>query len=195
MQHPPSNAAADTNALSTFRDAVKAEEKLLILIGSELRGADLKRLIDFGLTIPGAKFALLSDYANSRGAADMGLLPDMLPGYTPLAGNTTFAEYNAPTAPGLDMLEIFEAAGRGELSALYVVGSNPIARYSVDPAALKDTFVVVQDMFLTETARSPTSSFPPPTSTKNPAPSPTATATSSSSTRPATAQASAPTSR
>jgi NADH-quinone oxidoreductase subunit G len=50
------------------------------------------------------------------------------------------------------MLEIFEAAERGELSALYVVGSNPIARYSVDAAALKDTFVVVQEMFMTETA-------------------------------------------
>jgi NADH-quinone oxidoreductase subunit G len=50
------------------------------------------------------------------------------------------------------MLEIFEAAGRGELSALYVVGSNPISRYGVDPAVLKNTFVVVQEMFLTETA-------------------------------------------
>jgi NADH-quinone oxidoreductase subunit G len=147
-----SEAAADVNALGAFRDNVKAEEKLLILIGSELRGKDLKALIDFGLTIPGATFALLSDYANSRGAADMGLLPDMLPGYSPLADDTTFAEYNTPVAPGLDMLEIFEAAGRGELSALYVVGSNPVARYGVDPESLKDTFLVVQDMFLTETA-------------------------------------------
>jgi NADH-quinone oxidoreductase subunit G len=147
-----SEAAADTNALMTFRESIKAEENLLILIGSELRGKDLKKLIDFGLTIPGAKFALISDYANSRGAADMGLLPDLLPGYTPLAGNTTFAEYNTPAAPGLDMIEIFEAAERGELSALYVVGSNPVSRYGIDPTSLKDTFVVVQDMFLTETA-------------------------------------------
>jgi NADH-quinone oxidoreductase subunit G len=147
-----SSASSDSTALSNFRDTVKAEEKLLILIGSELRGADLKNFIKFGLTIPGAKFALLSDYANSRGAADMGLLPDMLPGYTPVTAANTFAEYNAPAAPGLDMLEIFDAAGRGELSALYIVGSNPVARYSVDPATLKNTFLVVQDMFLTETA-------------------------------------------
>jgi NADH-quinone oxidoreductase subunit G len=147
-----SSAVSDVNALGTFRDTVKAEENLLILIGSELRGAELKKLIDFALSIPGAKVALLSDYANSRGAADMGLLPDMLPGYTPVADNNTFAEYNAPAEAGLDMLEIFDAAGRGELSALYVVGSNPVARYSVDPAALKNTFVVVQEMFLTETA-------------------------------------------
>ncbi|MEG9438776.1 molybdopterin-dependent oxidoreductase [Edaphobacter sp. HDX4] len=148
-----SNAAADNNALESFRDAIKAEEKLLILIGSELRGADLKRLIEFGLTIPGAKFALLSDYVNSRGAADMGLLPDMLPGYVPVSTPGPFAEHNAPTTNGLDMLQIFEAAGRGDLSALYVVNSNPISRFNVDPAALKDTFVVVQEMFMTETAK------------------------------------------
>ena len=146
-----SEASGDATALASFRDAVKAEKNLLILIGSELRGKDLKALVDFGLTIPGAKLALLSDYVNSRGAADMGLLPDMLPGYTPL-GSASFDEYNAPKEAGLDLVEIFEAAGKGELSALYVVGSNPVSRYSVDPATLSNTFVVVQDMFLTETA-------------------------------------------
>jgi NADH-quinone oxidoreductase subunit G len=152
-------AAADPTALAGFRDALKAEENLLILFGSELRGAELKRWIDIGLTHPGAKFALLGDYANSRGAADLGLLPDMLPGYTPIGAIDTESpssliarEYMSPTAPGLDMLEIFDAAGRGNLSVLYVVGANPIARYGVDANTLKDTFVVVQDMFLTETA-------------------------------------------
>jgi NADH-quinone oxidoreductase subunit G len=145
-------AAADGVGLNGFRDAVKAEENLLILIGSELRGAELKRLIDFGLTLPGAKFALLGNYANSRGAADMGLLPDMLPGYRSAAGAAKFGEYAIPDAAGLDLLGIFDAAANGDLSALYVVGSNPISRYGVDPSALKDTFVVVQEMFLTETA-------------------------------------------
>jgi NADH-quinone oxidoreductase subunit G len=148
-----SAAATDANALTSFRDAVKGEEKILILIGNELRGAELKKLIEFGLTIPGAKFALLSDYANSRGASDMGLLPDMLPGYVPVgASHTLTSEYAAPNEPGLDMLGIFDAAAKGELSALYVVGSNPVSRYNVDPATLKNTFVVVQEMFLTETA-------------------------------------------
>jgi NADH-quinone oxidoreductase subunit G len=146
-----SGAVNDTAALGEFRETLKASEGLLILIGSELRGAELKSLIEFGLTIPGAKFALLSDYVNSRGAADMGLLPDMLPGYTPV-GSSHFDEYGAPTTAGLDMLEMFDAAAAGKLSALYVVGANPVLRYSVDPASLKNTFVVVQEMFLTETA-------------------------------------------
>src|SRR5262249_29888208 len=40
----------------------------------------------------------------------------------------------------------------GQLQALYVCGSNPVADYSFDPAALQKAFVVVQDLFLTETA-------------------------------------------
>ena len=47
-----------------------------------------------------------------------------------------------------------DAAKDGKLKALYVVGSNPVARYNVDPFALSKAFVVVQDMFLTETAAS-----------------------------------------
>ncbi len=50
------------------------------------------------------------------------------------------------------LADVRRRSRQGELSALYVVGSNPVARYGIDPATLKNTFVVVQDMFLTETA-------------------------------------------
>ena len=148
----------DHDGLNRFRDAIRAEEELLILFGPEIQDGVLESLIQWGLTLPNAKFALLADYVNSRGAADMGLLPDMLPGYTPVAQPGAFSEYSQLngsadlTAPGLNLLEIFDAAGRGELGALYVVGANPVARFGVEPSALKNTFVVVQDMFLTETA-------------------------------------------
>ncbi len=152
------HAGADATSFHRFRDAVRAEPELLVLIGSELRGNDLKRLLDFGTTLPNRKFALLSDYVNSRGAADMGLLPDMLPGYTPIGAASALAiEYAgsqtaSASSPGMDLLEIFDAAAKGELSALYIVGANPVARYGVNPASLANTFVVVQEMFLTETS-------------------------------------------
>lgn len=148
--------ASDDSKLSAFRDALRNEQEIVILIGSELRGSDLRRLIEFGLTLPKAKFALLNDYANGHGAADMGLLPDTLPGYVPVAAKHDYtAEYGdrLPTEPGLDLLQMFDAAQGGELGALYVVNANPVARYSVEPAALLNTFVVVHEMFMTETAR------------------------------------------
>ncbi len=79
----------------------------------------------------------------------------MLPGYAPVASATSFHEDwvdEIPKSPGLNLLQMMDAAKDGKLKALYVVGSNPIARYNIDPFALSKAFVVVQDMFLTETA-------------------------------------------
>jgi NADH-quinone oxidoreductase subunit G len=155
-----------------FSTALKAEEKLVVVVGNELRGGDLASLIK---ALPHAKFALLADYANSRGAADMGVLPDVLPGYQSLSTSTIATEYTptdlssrpdpelaegaverpaAPSldSPGLDLLAMFDAAATGSLSALYVVGSNPVKRYGIDPSTLANTFLIVQDMFLTDTA-------------------------------------------
>lgn len=168
------SVVAQADQLATFRDAVRNEEKLVVLIGNELRDGELSRLV---AALPNAKFVCNGDYVNSRGASDMGLLPDMLPGYQPLAGSALATEYAALTnlssrpersgverpavpadaaslsQPGLDLLAMFDAAQSGALAALYVVGANPVARFSVEPSALANTFMVVQDMFLTETAQ------------------------------------------
>ncbi len=132
-----------------FNKALHAEEKLVVLVGNELRGGELASLIH---ALPHAKFALLADYANSRGASDMGMLPDVLPGYQSLTGSTLASEYSVADQPGLDLLAMFDAAAVNSLSALYVVGSNPIKRFGIDPATLANTFLIVQDLFLTETA-------------------------------------------
>ena len=143
------------DATAGFREAIRNESSLLIVFGSELRGRDIQSLVQFGLSLPDTKFACLGDYSNSRGAADMGLLPDLLPGYVPVSAAAQFNEEyctSLPTQPGLDLVEMFDAAGRGDLAALYVVGSNPVARYGIDPSSLRNTFLIAQDMFLTETA-------------------------------------------
>ncbi len=142
------------DSTAAFRDAIRKEESLVIAFGSEFRGQAIQALVEFGLSLPNTKFACLGDYVNSRGAADMGLLPDLLPGYVPVGASAQFAEEygTLPAEPGLDLIQMFDAAGRGDLAALYVVGSNPVSRYGIDPSALKNVFLVVQDMFLTETA-------------------------------------------
>jgi len=143
------------DALNDLRDKLKSEQGLVVIFGSEVRGAEVKMLVDFGLA-QGAKFVCLGDYANSRGAADMGLYPDMLPGYAPVDSATRLHDQWSdaiPTAVGLNLLQMADAAKDGRLKALYVVGSNPVARYNIDPFALSKAFVVVQDMYLTDTAR------------------------------------------
>jgi NADH-quinone oxidoreductase subunit G len=148
------NKAADKNAWIALRGKLLGEQNLVIVFGSELRGSDLSRLMTFGSTISPAKFVCLADYANSRGAADMGLYPDLLPGYHPIAGSSQFHEEwgEIPQAAGLDLTGMVEAGLANQLKALYVVGSNPIGRLQIDPFTFSKGFVVVQDMFLTETA-------------------------------------------
>jgi NADH-quinone oxidoreductase subunit G len=84
----------------------------------------------------------------------MGLYPDLLPGYHATSGNSQFhEEWGAiPQTAGLDLWGMIEAGKAGRLKALYIVGSNPVGRLSIDPFAFSKSFVVVQDMFLTETA-------------------------------------------
>jgi NADH-quinone oxidoreductase subunit G len=139
--------------LAALRDKVRAEQNLVIIFGSEIRGSDVASLVAFGSAIPGVKFICLGDYANSRGAGDMGLYPDLLPGYHPTAGSSQFhQEWTVPQSSGLDLAGMVESGKSGQLKALYVVGSNPVGRLNIDPFAFSKTFVVVQDMFLTETA-------------------------------------------
>ena len=139
---------------SDFAKAVRAEESLLVVFGAEYSGAQVTKLVAWGLKRDGVRFAYLGDYANSRGAADMGVLPDLLPGYVPVTAAGAFAaEYpGLPATPGKTLAKMMDAAAKGELGALLVVGADPAAKLGADKTALKKAYVIVADLFLTETA-------------------------------------------
>jgi formate dehydrogenase alpha subunit len=100
---------------------------------------------------------------NVQGACDMGGLPNVFTGYQPVAdeaANKKFSEAwgrDLPKKPGLTITDMFPAIDDGKIKALFIVGENPMV---TDPdlhhveAALKklDTFIV-QDIFLTQTAK------------------------------------------
>ncbi|MGQ9696498.1 MAG: molybdopterin oxidoreductase family protein, partial [Armatimonadota bacterium] len=105
----------------------------------------------------------LAPFNNTRGALDMGVLPDTLPGYRPVQDGTARAELSelwgaqVPSRPGLDVRGMLQTASAGELSALYVMGANPVVafpdgRMAAD-ALQRVPFLVVQDIFLSETAK------------------------------------------
>jgi NADH-quinone oxidoreductase subunit G len=151
---PLSGSGLKKEDLTALREKLRGEQNLIIIFGSEIRGSAVASLTAFGSSVPGAKFICLADYSNSRGAADMGLYPDLLPGYHPVSGSSKFHREwgEVPATPGLDVPGMIDAAKAGKLKALYVIGSNPVGRLNVDPFAFSKSFVVVQDMFLTETA-------------------------------------------
>jgi NADH-quinone oxidoreductase subunit G len=157
------NLSADAKAkLDTLRAALEKEADLVILFGAELTGAVIADLVAWGAARAGrTRYMALGDYANSRGAADMGLLPDRLPGYAHISDAAARAAFGKlwdatlSDARGLNAAQMTEAAFAGRLPALYVVGANPVETFGRSgaerPAGLE--LLVVHEMFLTETAR------------------------------------------
>ena len=101
--------------------------------------------------------------SGTQGALDMGLVPDVLPGYVPLADAAARApfekQWNAKLgpAPGMTAPEILAAAAAGRVKALWIVGDEWVRsapdRALVEQALARAELVIVSELFLTETAR------------------------------------------
>ena len=113
--------------VESLREKLKAEGDLVILFGDAVQGESLRKLVAFGdsLGIP-VKYVCLVDYSNSRGAFDLGLIP---------------------RDGGMSREQMLAAS---DLDVLWVVGANPLKGAAL---ASKNAFVVVQDLFMTETAK------------------------------------------
>ena len=122
-----SRRAANWPASNRLRDKLKAEADLVIVFGDAIQGESLRKLVAFGdsLGIP-VKYVCLVDYSNSRGAFDMGLIP---------------------RDGGMSREQMLAA---NDLDVLWVVGANPLKNATL---ASTNAFVVVQDLFMTETAK------------------------------------------
>jgi formate dehydrogenase alpha subunit len=100
---------------------------------------------------------------NVQGACDMGALPNVFPAYQPVANDAIRAKFekawgaaNLPAKPGLTIVEVMEAAHKGDIKALYIMGENPMLSdpdlSHVEASLKKLDLLIVQDIFLTETA-------------------------------------------
>ncbi|KJS68361.1 MAG: formate dehydrogenase [Peptococcaceae bacterium BICA1-7] len=111
---------------------------------------------------PGTGVNPIRGQNNVQGACDMGALPNVYTGYQKVTDPASRAKFEKawgvplPGEAGLMIPEMFEAAHHGELKAMYILGENPVL---TDPdsnhirAGLeKLEFLVVQELFMTETA-------------------------------------------
>jgi formate dehydrogenase alpha subunit len=100
---------------------------------------------------------------NGQGACDMGTLPKFLPGYqsvTDAQARGMFEERwgaSLPAEPGLTTLETMEQVKKRRIKGMYIVGENPVLSFPnsrlITEVLSSLDFLVVQDMFLTETAK------------------------------------------
>ncbi|MEM2636926.1 MAG: formate dehydrogenase subunit alpha [Candidatus Korarchaeota archaeon] len=108
----------------------------------------------------GAGIAPARGQNNVQGACDMGCLPDRLPGYVRV-GSERATEIGAfwgrdlDPLPGIYSSEVFQFAASGKIDYIHILGENPLLSESnidVVIKGLENAFVVVQDIFLSETA-------------------------------------------
>jgi predicted molibdopterin-dependent oxidoreductase YjgC len=97
--------------------------------------------------------------ANSQGVRDMGVLPAALPGHAKIDDNNARQRLQQlwggalPTKAGKSYKQMLDEAGKG-IKALYIMGANPASERPEWASTLdKVDFLVVQDLFLTETAK------------------------------------------
>src|SRR5216684_1820618 len=126
----------ELSAVESLLEKLKTEPELVILYGDAIKGSAVRKLVALGASLGiTVQYVPLVDYSNSRGAIDMGLTPELLPGYKPL---------------GLTGMTVAEMLAAEDLDVLWVVGANPLKNATLQA---KRPFVVVQEMFLTETAK------------------------------------------
>jgi formate dehydrogenase alpha subunit len=100
---------------------------------------------------------------NVQGACDMGGLPNVYPGYQAVSDEQIAEKFSKawnaklPKKPGLTLTEMLKAAQSGDVKAIFILGENPMvsdADLQHVEASLKSLdFLVVQDIFMSETAR------------------------------------------
>jgi len=122
--------------------------------------ANLQMLLG-NMGVPGGGVNPLRGQNNVQGACDMGGLPNVFPGYQRVTDPAAREKFERawgvplPAEMGLTVTEMFDAAEEGRVRCLYVIGENPMVsdpdlnhvRYSLQ----KTEFIVVQDLFFTET--------------------------------------------
>jgi len=100
---------------------------------------------------------------NVQGACDMGALPDVFPGYQKVDDPKIRKKFEKAwgcklsSSPGLTLTEVFEAVHSGNVKGLYILGENPVLTEAdttfIEEAISHLELLVVQDIFLTETAQ------------------------------------------
>ena len=115
------------------------------------------------LGIEGGGVNPLRGQNNVQGACDMGGLPNLYPAYQQVANEDARKKFETAwksvlsPKPGLTLVEIMNAAGKGDIKALYIMGENPLLSdpdlHHVEESLKKLDLLIVQDIFMTETAK------------------------------------------
>jgi NADH-quinone oxidoreductase subunit G len=159
---------AEEPTLRAVAELLTQSPDVIILAGEKVwdhhdAEALIRALVELTRRLPNGSLNLMLPEANSQGALDMGVLPDLLPGYVPVEDAAARARFEAaygvplPAQPGLNTDAILHACLQGSIQVLYLAGADPLTQH-YDPSQVARAlraceFLVVQDSRLTESAQ------------------------------------------
>ena len=138
---------------------LKGAGSVAIIVPSKLTPADLGNIKEIAGLLKNVTYYPIVRRSNFQGALDMGVLPDYYPGYLKVSADTTASlagSWNAvlPETAGKNAVQMIDAIAAGKLKALYIMGDDPIGSDpGLKPVLAKLDFLVVQDIFMTDTAQ------------------------------------------
>jgi len=158
------------NTAITYGKAKPASIMYAMGITQHITGTDnVKSLVNLAMLcgnigVEGGGLNPLKGQNNVQGASDLGALPNVLTDYQPVTNDEVRQKFemawgvdNLQGTVGLTVTEMFNAAEEGKVKAMYIMGENPLLSdpdiNHIDNCMKSLDFLVVQDIFLTETAK------------------------------------------
>jgi NADH-quinone oxidoreductase subunit G len=130
------------NEAGKAADLLKGAKNVAIIVPAQLSHKDLTRIVELAGKLQNVTFYPLVRRSNYQGSLDMGIVSGYLPGY------------RKAEKSGMNAVEMLNAAKSGKIASLYIMGDDPVGS---DPGLKqileKLEFLIVQDIFMTETAK------------------------------------------
>jgi formate dehydrogenase major subunit len=173
LEHAEEVTGLPVATLKQVADEIAAADKVCVLWamgvtqhcgGSDTSTSICNLLLATGnFKRPGTGAYPLRGHNNVQGASDFGSMPDVFSGYQKVDSAEIRGKFEAdwgvtlPTTTGLDNRKMIEAAQEGKLKSMYIKGEDTITSDAnvndVAEAFAKIDFMVVQDIFFTETCK------------------------------------------
>lgn len=140
-------------------DLLSTAKSVAVVLPARLSAGTFGRVQELAGLLENVAYYPLVMRGNVQGALDMGVMPDYFPGYRKVGPDMAAAfgsVWNAvlPETPGMNAVDMMRGTSEGKLAALYIMGDDPVGSDPELAATLQRLeFLVVQDIFLTETAK------------------------------------------
>jgi predicted molibdopterin-dependent oxidoreductase YjgC len=136
------SSASGSEAVKRAAEFLNNAKSVAIIVPARLSDKELADIKELGGQLKNVTYYPLVRRSNFQGALDMGMVSGYLPGY------------RKAETPGMNAVEMINAIKTGKLASLYIMGDDPVGSdQNLKTAFDKLEFLVVQDIFMTETAK------------------------------------------